>query len=74
MISTSVNISVSVEANEDGSFTVKLFRSSTTYKNGEPIGATQPTEFGRKNFPTLAQATADAQRVANHFGAQITYP
>lgn len=74
MINQSVQINVVVEKNEDGTYTVRLLRSSTIFVNGIPQNTSQPSEFGRRKFITEKEAVADADRVAKHFGATATYP
>lgn len=74
MISQSVKIDVVVEENKDGTYSVRLLRSSTVFIDGVPGNTTQPTEFGKKNFEKESDAVADAARVAKHFGTTASYP
>ena len=74
MINQSVQIDVVVEKNEDGSYSVRLLRSSTVFVDGVPAKTTQPTEFGKRTFEKESDAVTEAARVAKHFGATATYP
>ena len=74
MLSQSVQISVAVVENPDGTYRIGLLRNSTVFSNGVPLNTTQPAEFEKKDFPTRKEAEAEAQRVANHFSAAVTYP
>lgn len=74
MFSQSVQIMVQVIKNPDGTFSVRLLRWSSVLVDGQPVRTSEPTEFGKKDFPTQSEADLEAQRVASYFNAQLSYP
>ena len=68
---TKIHIDARKVQNEDGTFSVKLFRSSTLYSNEQVINTTPEKLFGEKKFATEQEADEEVQKMSNHFASTL---
>lgn len=55
---TQIKIHINIEKvkNDDCTYSVKIYRSSTSFSNNIPVNTTPPTEYGQRRFKSEADS------------------